>query len=419
MLIHHWKHIRQLSNGTLSVLICMTAMVIIEGILWYLVPNYFDATFGIEHAGIALSAYGLGSLMSSLPAADLTDTIGKKFMFFSGMTLFVISLLLLHVPFLPAAILFMLILGISSACIDIGCFNYVLEHIPKQSTGKANGLYNTFRGIGWCLGSIGGGLLIAYLPFTVNITILSIIAMCILWHFYRKETQAPLSGTAIKKSLRVLLQDKVYFMEFERIKHLGWPIALYSVFSLVYGFYEYGVMIAEPLYTSSIGTNIILAGFLLSITSLPRLLFSTPIGKIVDRFGGRVSMLMGISLGIIGHSYFLFFSNHDLLSLALSFLLIAVSEICLLLPFQSHIHLHVQKHTQAQAHCIGDSLFSIGGIIAPFIIAFTLGNSLNFHYFLSITGVSYLAVWLSLIVLMLKDKHIFQNPHFAVVDIKS
>ncbi len=406
MLSRYRRHTSNLPAIAWKLIVLLTVSIIVEGILWYVLPEHFENLFGIEQAGVIVAAYGIGSLLLNLPISDISDKVGRNFTIAIGLLLFLASLVLLQSLSLITAVIFMTVLGIASTCIGAGGLQLILDHTKKSQSAAINGTYLSSRAIGWIVGSILGGMLLLLIDI-VWIGVISLIVSTVLFGYFIRIHPQVISWEKIKSSLRLIKKDRIYKGEIYSLKKFGFPLIVYILYCLVYGTYEYAVWIAEPIYTAALGHSALTGALILTVVSLPHLLFSNKIGKLIDRIGGRKIMIAGISLALFSHLYFLLLSAQTQIDLVITFLLIGIADLCIVLNFQKHLHIAVPKRLRAEAYSSGDSFYSIGGIVAPLFIGLILGSNTQFHSLFSSTFVIYLFITTLIAILLLKEKKIF------------
>ncbi|MBI4835887.1 MAG: MFS transporter [Candidatus Abawacabacteria bacterium] len=407
MLLRKLRKAHSLSPKTNQLLSLVSLLVLIEGSLWYLLPNRFEDLLGIELAGVAVAAYGIASVLTNMPMADISDKVSRSFAVYVGIILFTISLLFLHIISFPVAVIIMFLLGIASSCISVGALQLILDHTQNSKSGKATGRYYAFRSIGWSFGGIIGSILMYLFSFTGIAIFLLSLAIFFYFRFLKLLPQRH-SLKKVKKSLHILLRDRVYQGEWTQLRKYGLLLATYMAYCLSFGVYEYSIWIAEPIYTANMGTHIILGAVILSALELPRLLFSSRIGALVDKFGGRHFVKIGLLASMAIHIYFIWFSQHTLFDLILMFITMAISDIFLLLAFNQQLHHSVPKNLRAEAFSAGETFYDIGGIVAPLIVGLLLATNMNFSALFSITFLFYGVVCAMILVLLWRDSSLFK-----------
>ncbi len=407
MLFHKVKQAQLLSQKAGKLLWLVSIFVLLEGMLWYLLPSYFEGLFGIELAGVIIAAYGVSSVLTNMPIADISDKISRTFTVAMGMVLFIVSLLFLNIVSFPSALLVMFLLGAGSACINAGALHIVLDQAPQMKSAKLSGLYYMFRSIGWAFGSVLGGVLLFFLSFKVVAVVLLLAAVVFYVRFILLYPQKN-SFKKVQRSGVLLLKDSIYKGEWKRVRQYGLLIATYMFYSLSFGIYEYAIWIAEPIYTANLGTNIILGALALSFLELPRLFFSKPIGALVDRFGSRIIITLGIGGTLLIHVYYIWFSSQNLLALVFMFVAMAVSDICILLSFNQQLHRYVSRGVRAQAFSAGETFYDFGGIAAPLLVGLVLGTTMDFSALFSVTLGLYLVLATLMMIVLHKDARLFR-----------
>lgn len=407
MLLRHLRKAHTLSFRTGKLLILVSMLVLIEGVLWYLLPSQFENSFGIELAGVAVAAYGLASVLTNIPMADISDRVSRSFTVSMGILLMVLSLLLLHVISFPIACAIMFFLGMGSTCINAGALQTVLDQTHKGKSGRIAGIYYAFRSIGWSFGSVIGSVLMFSLSFSNIALVLFVLAVA----FYCKFVQLLPQKNPVKKvkmSLKLLFKDSLYRGEITRLRQYGLLLCVYMFYCLSFGIYEYAIWTAEPIYMANMGTHIILGALILCFLELPRLLFSTSIGSLVDKVGGRTVVKLAVLFTLLSHVYFIWFSNQDVVSLVIMFVIMAITDIGIMLAFNAQLNSVVARDMRAQVFGSGEMMYDVGGVVAPLIVGLVLRQNMNFGALFSVTFILYVFVAVAMIVLYRKDRRLFQ-----------
>jgi MFS family permease len=391
------RKIAKLKPRTVELAFVAGLLVLVEGILWYTLPPYFDKAVGLEAAGFILAAYGISSTFLGVPAGDLADKVGRKFTFSIGVLIMGLSLLLLFSKNFVALTAFMFLLGMASTFILEGSSNKVLDLNSKKNAGKAEGMYQAFRSMGWAIGSITGGILLYFLPYNIIFKLLlALLIAALLWTWRRYPEKRLFKFSDLKKGVLALYKDRVYLGEFKEVYGLGLFVVAFSVCSFAYGFYEYAMWMSEPIYVHQIGANLIIGGFIIAIIDIPSLFFAYGTGTIADKLNGYVMVFLGILIALSAHLWFVFLSSHGLGALALTFLLLSIAELCIFIPFEAWVRRKVRTNLRAETRSSVEAFYDFGGIIAPLFVG-AVSSTLDFK---SIFMVSFVLFVIAFTLLM-------------------
>ena len=416
MLFKHWYLFRSLSSGILQLSFILFMLVLVEGIIWYILPPYLEKSVVLEVAGIILASYGVSSFLTQLPAGDLADKINRKFTFILGVLIFILSLVvLLFFKSSFGLFIFMCLLGCGSTLISVGSFNTVMDLSKSNLGGEVAGIYSTFNALGWALGSIFGGIILYFLDVSsfVKIT-LFIIFLILLWVILNYPEKKNFKFLDLFKSVRILNHDRLYLKELSAISHLKLLFFAFTFFSFAFGFYEYTMWTAEPIYMASIGANVILGGLILSLTTFPYLFFSYFVGYLTDKVGWRLIVIFGIIMILFAHLYFIFFSSSSLWELTFTFLFVSLGSVFTFIPFDAYVRANIKKGLRAESFGFSGTLYDCGGIVAPLMLGLVGGDIVDFRKVFLGTFVIFLISGILLLYFILHHKFKYKNSkiHF-------
>lgn len=389
-----WLHV---SKSSLALSLCAGALTMFEAVLWYVSPPRFASVLGIGAAGTVIAAYGVGSMLLALPAGDLADKIGRRFVFVSGVALFIASLFLIESASFWKLLVFMLLLGVASTFIAAGAGTTVMDDTSKSSAGEASGAFGSIVSLSWSLGSFVGGLTIAFLPFGVLVKALMVILLAFLYWGVRKyPDRERMRWSDVARSVRVLEKDRLYVQEVRDVLPLGLALTAFSAYCFVFGFFEYAIWVAEPVYAGRIGASAAIGGGILALATLPKFLCSPSVGKFIDRANGAALMVCGAALILAAHAYFIVLSDRSLIPLGLTFFLVALADVLISLPFIAYVRQAVHKTLRARTYGTGATLYGLGGIAGPLLIG-RFGDATDFRLLLMVTGTMFVPALLLII----------------------
>lgn len=371
----------KISHRVKNVAILLGLITLVEGILWYFLPIYFEMELkDLFLVSIAIAAHPIASLFAGLPSGDLTDKIGRKFIFILGSGGFILSFLFLFAGNFLGFVVFMALYGIFSTMYDIGAYVSILDYSEKRRTGESVGFFASLHSSGWFFGSILGGILLTFLPIPLLLKILFIFLIIIVF-LSMVYFPGRISVREFSDAKNILQKDGLYAKEFKSVMKLGRLPIVILMFYFAIGFWDYAIWTFEPIYTTSIGSGFILGALLLGLYCVPGIIAALVGGKFIDKFGGKKIMILAFFLLIIGQSIFLF--QQDLLFLSLSLILTATAASLIALNLDCIVKFHVARNLRGELDGATETFYNIGGIIGPLTIGFllSLADLVNLYYF--------------------------------------
>lgn len=239
--------------------------------------------------GLVIGSLAVAEVIFKTPFGIMADRHGRlKFMLFGFVGLIAASLLypLFHDPTTLLAIRF--IQGIA-----IGAFSTtsvaIVADLFKERKGEAMGTYNSFKGAGYALGPIAGGLIIQYLKdFAMMFYLCALIAIVclVLSMIFIKETYNP-KDHARKPALTMVKEGSrrdylsAYFIG------MSGMLVFYSIISFL------------PLYGIQNNIDTGVTGLVLGVQAVVYVLAQYWSGKFADKYGSRLPIFIGcISLSV-------------------------------------------------------------------------------------------------------------------------
>jgi MFS family permease len=370
-------------HKTINIAILFGLVTLVEGVLWYMMPLYFESKLNsLFLVGIVISAHPLASLLSSLPAGDLSDKISRKFVFILGMFGFMVSFLFLFVENFYAFFTFMVLYGIFSTMYGISAFVSVLDHSRPRLVGESAGFFTSVQYAGWLFGSLISGVLFVLfeVPLILKFLFLSLILIFFLSPFVFPG-KSHINSKGLRKAEKVLAKDRIFVGELKSMSVLGKPLIAILTFSFVLGYWEYSIWTFEPIYSNGLGSGFMIGAIILALISLPGTISALLAGKLTDVFGPKTMLPAGVCLIIIGQLTFLLQQN--LLTLALSLVLTSFGALFILLPIDYYMKMRVGKKLRGEVDGAVEMLYNIGGVAGPLTIgiALTVTQLSNLFYY--------------------------------------
>lgn len=255
-----------LTQKSRNVIILFCLLSIIEGVLWYILPIYFESQLNsLFLIGIIMAAHPLSSLLAALPAGDMCDNVGRKFAFVIGAIGFLASFLLLYFNNFFGFLTFMLAYGVFSTLYAVSANTAIIDYSQRDHVGETNGIFVSLVYFGWFAGSIIAGVLASLLA---QVTVLGALAVALLAVTIGTVIYFPgkskLERPAIRKAERILIRDHLWFGEFGSIKKIKISIIPAFLFYFTWGYWEYAIWLFEPIYTNVVvGSEILIGAIIL------------------------------------------------------------------------------------------------------------------------------------------------------------
>jgi len=333
--------------------------------------------------GLLIAIPNFVSLFLDVPLGGLSDYLGRKKLLGSG--LFMMGLLGIVLPTIstvPALILFLVVFGIANQLIYISVRAFIMDISPLNKTSEYFGFFEALASIGFTIGPIVGGMLIAD---QLSIGVLSVglfyFTMCLIALvivFTLKET-IPKEG--LTSSIKDLIKkDKLIFRELIEFKELRGPGAIILILTFILVTADGLIWTMEPLF-ATLGLDTATVGLILAMFVVPFILFDVPAGYLADKIGKTKVMFIGL---IIAGIFLISFGSTREPNLLLIFAFIATTGLALVRPSVDGLltDLAEQKHkggivgvwdvSEDLGYVIGPIL---GGIIAEYYqnigVAFT------------------------------------------------
>lgn len=334
-----------------------------------LVSGIFSPTFSLFAAslgasitliGILSSLVGLTRILSSVPIGILSDARGRKGILMSGMLLFAVSSSLYAVvknPYLLIPLRIMTGLVITSTFF-MG-MAYVGDVAKPGDRGLASGVYTTFMGLGFSLGSWLGGELASRFGYTLTFQVAAAIAslgFLIAWWglapSVKQDTLQQQSQSTVGK-LGLLAKEPNL-------------LAASLGFMLVNLMFDAVVVNLFPLYAASLMISQVAIGSMFATRALASALVRLPTGILTVRFPSKYLMMFAMTLGMV-----MIFSIYFLRDPSALAILLAGEGICYgmyLTSGQAFITENYSDTDRGTALGVYSMTGGIGSTLGPFIL---------------------------------------------------
>lgn len=245
------------------ILVVLLVNISIVG-LWYTVPLIFSNLLNYNYVFVSL-------LLSMIPLIEIIGSIPIGFYVDNGLakgvgtvgTMFLIFTPVVFVVFSGIGLISVVLLGVGSITTEISLEAYIFNIIKKVKI-KYIGLVYGLAGIGSLVGAAAGGFLFAYYNTYYLLSFISgllIIALAIFIKYLK-----PITSVHIEKSRNFNSILKEEFNLYKKFKHF---VTGLSIFSFVFGFFEWAIWLLVPFIIVIQSANIFYGGLIYGAICLP------------------------------------------------------------------------------------------------------------------------------------------------------
>jgi MFS family permease len=254
------------------------------GLILFLLPFLaLDLSESVFMVGVLVSVVALSSLLAAVPSGALVDALGlRKVCVLGFASMAVLIYFLPGVSTVLGFVLFVFLFGASSQLVYAPLKAYLLEVSPEGKTSKYFGVFATVFQLGLALGPLAGGFLIlngfrAGVEYSVLLfTPCYLLALGVFLH----------SNIGLSKRMRfnVRLRELLYgsIRDYHKLKEFGLIVLWLTI---LFTTYEGLVWTLEPLFNRIYSLNAVTTGLILSMFTLPFILFNIPAGVLADKYG--------------------------------------------------------------------------------------------------------------------------------------
>lgn len=251
----------------------------------------FAATF--QQVQWIVLAYLLTSTVALVAVGRLGDLVGARRMLLAGLLLFTIAALTCGAaPTLPWLVAARALQGLGAAILLTLSLALVSGAVPRDQVGSSMGLLGTMSAVGTALGPSLGGFLLSgpgwRAIFFIQVP-LGLLAFVLVARFLPNDRQEKAAGPS----------PKLRAGEIRRQPGLIPGLILSFIVSAVL----MSTLVVGPFYLSrALGLSAALLGLALSVGPVVAALAGLPAGRLVDRFGNRKMVqlgLLGIGIGCV------------------------------------------------------------------------------------------------------------------------
>ncbi len=221
----------------------------------------------------------------------LTDRVNKKILILLAIGLFIISVLLFYFfQTFTVFIIAILIYGFAADLFYIPSLSYVLNKAPKSQGSTYTGVYFSFEALGYSIGPIIGGMILASIfPERVFLfaTIIFSMTFFLALFFVGNEQK-------IKTYKKLTLKEE--WINLKKLEKVGFSV---TFFTFIYGFWVSFIWLAVPLYVIFLELDPLYKGVILSALIFPQFLTRSFWGIMEDEYGKIPTLLVGLSIATV------------------------------------------------------------------------------------------------------------------------
>ena len=264
----------------------------------YLVLYLTKKGFSVTDAGIALGAYGAGSVAGVLLGGSICDLVGYRWTIVGSMGgAGLLTALIVHLPNLPAVIVVAAAIGVAAQASRPATAALIVDLTPEKQHVMVFAVYRLAFNLGTIAGPLLGALLISYsyelMFYGDAVTSIGFALLALTLPHSAVPTDSP--GTADPgrpgTSYRAVLKD---------LRYLLFMLAL--LLNAVVYIQSTAVL---PLQVTASGHTASFYAALLSLNALVVACLELPFTKFVQRIHSRLAVALGIGLVGVGMNLYL------------------------------------------------------------------------------------------------------------------
>ncbi len=232
--------------------------------LWYTIPLVFSNLLDYNYAlvSIILAAIPFVEIIGAIPIGFYVDNGAAKSIGAVG-TMFLILTPVVFVVFSGVGFIDMVLLGIGSITTEISLEAYAFN-IVKNVKIKYIGAVSGLSAIGALLGASAGGFLFQYYSLWYLLAFLSglLLAALIIFIKYLEPIRAAHSSK-VERFNKIIKEEGGLYRKFRHF------ITSLSIFSFLFGFFEWGIWLLIPLIIIIRSADIFYGGIIYGLICLP------------------------------------------------------------------------------------------------------------------------------------------------------
>lgn len=243
-------------------------------------------TFAI---GVLIAVYDFAEVIAKPLFGYLADKRRQVKTLWSGLALFSLASLAFPAVDPRLLIIIRLLQGLGAAAFSVVSVALVAAYFP-QTRGHALGRYNAVKGAGYVIAPALGGFVVARVSFAGLFVVSAIIGLVTLALSLR--LREPTGPRSLGNDDDFNLHD--FLAHFSDSRLLRW----YAV--IVVNMFFVGILFGfVPVYLSRLGYDPFSSGLVLSAGTVAYLLVQPLAGWLADRFGGRITVIIGLLVSSI------------------------------------------------------------------------------------------------------------------------
>lgn len=238
-------------------------------------------TFAI---GLLIAIYDFAEVIAKPIFGYLADKRGQVMTLWAGLAVFSLASFAFLILDPRLLILVRLLQGLGAAAFSVVSVALVATYFP-QTRGQALGTYNALKGAGYVIAPVLGGFVVARANFSGLFVVSAMVGMAVL----------ALSLTLREPTEAAGLEDDDHFSIREFLAPFSDPRLLPWYAIIVVNMFFVGILFGfVPVYLNGIGYDPFASGLIIGAGTLAYLLVQPPAGALADRFGTRVTIIVGL-----------------------------------------------------------------------------------------------------------------------------
>jgi predicted MFS family arabinose efflux permease len=262
--------------------------------------------FSLSEAGLINSLISIIPMLLSLPIGVIVDEIDWKFSLIMATIILIISITSInYINQFYIIILITIFIGLALSIYTQTSISIISYFSKVGSKGKAFAKYYFLIRLTTVIGSILSGFIVSYFGYTSLNTIcviISLIALIFLLIFIPKENK----------------EEKIYITKFLSAMFKDNRLRILILSLMIHDFSAFMVIPYIALYAKHYLTlNEEEIGLIIGIQNLGSLLTQIPIGKLIDKIGGSITLLTHVSTISMVYILYAFSGNFYIAALVL------------------------------------------------------------------------------------------------------
>lgn len=350
-----------------------------RGALLTYLPKYISGFVpNLTIVGLILSVPWVIMIFGDILIGRLSQKVCKKTLILVGMLILSLVGIVYFISNSPLVIMIGLLLyGIGVDLYFIPAYASLMIWSPKEKDSEMDAVYNSFGSLGWMLGPLVAGFIVAsmlpknvFLLFSMISLITFVFVLFVLKTPKEEDDEQPeFKQPTFKQSVKAIINLK------DMHKHFKLSLFLSS---FLY-FWDNAYVTLAPLYVFSMDIDPKFAGLILTTYTLPFIIFRVPAGKIEDMNGKLRYLVPSLLLTATGFILFGFFENIFIM-LALGFVI--TMGAAMMSPAAGGLQMdHTPKNKQSKTaflKTVGMNIFAVCGYIISGIFATLYGFATAF-----------------------------------------